>query len=191
MFPFFYSRNGVRSYVSAAGDCGLVMLMEPDMRGISLFAVATLCVVFGIAGRVRSADAERADEVISLERAALDRWGKGDPEGFLETYAPEITYFDVGTERRFDGHAAMTDYYRPFTGKIKISRYEMIGPKVQRYGDVAVLTYNLHSEVVQSDGKQATVRWNSTSVYARIGREWKTVHSHWSLTAPPCLRGTM
>jgi ketosteroid isomerase-like protein len=85
----------------------------------------------------------------------------------------------------------MTDYYRPFTGKIKIARYEMIDPRVQRHGDAAVLTYNLRSEAVQPDGTQLTVRWNSTSVYARIGREWKMIHSHWSLTAPPCLRGTI
>lgn len=158
------------------------------MRGIFLIVVM-LGAALVIAAGARSADAAQTDEVISLERAALDRWGKGDPKGFLETYAPEITYFDVGTERRLDGHAAMTDYYQPFTGKIKIPRYEMIGPKVQRHGDVAVLTYNLRSEAVQPDGKKVTVRWNSTSVYARMGREWKMIHSHWSLTAPACLRG--
>jgi ketosteroid isomerase-like protein len=127
--------------------------------------------------------------VIALERAALDRWGNGDPSGFLETYAPEITYFDAGTERRLDGHAAMAAYYRPFTGKIKIASYEMINPKVQQRADVAVLTYNLRSEGVQPDGKHLVIRWNSTSVYARTGREWKTIHSHWSLTALPCARG--
>jgi ketosteroid isomerase-like protein len=158
------------------------------MRNI-VFIVLAMCGALVIAARARSADAAQADEVISLERAALDRWGKGDPKGFLETYASGITYFDPGTERRLDGHTAMTDYYWPFTGKIKIPRYEMIGPKVQRHGDVAVLTYNLRSEAVQPDGKQVTSRWNSTSVYARIGREWKVIHSHWSLTAHPCAKG--
>ena len=130
-----------------------------------------------------------AEAVIALERAALDRWGRGDPSGFLETYAPEITYFDLGTEHRFDGIETMTDYYRPLRGRINIPRYEMIAPRVQRHGDVAVLTYNLRSEAVQPDGRQVIVRWNSTSVYARFGRDWRIIHSHWSLTAPPCLRG--
>jgi ketosteroid isomerase-like protein len=129
------------------------------------------------------------DDIIALERAALDRWGAGDPQGFLDTYAPEITYFDIGTEHRLDGHAAMSAYYRPLVGKIKIPRYEMIDPKVQRHGDVAVLTYNLRSEALQPDGKQVTVRWNSTSVYARSSSKWQMIHSHWSLTAAPCLRG--
>lgn len=159
------------------------------MYRLSLVAV-TLCAAFLGAGRARSADAAPADAVIALERAALDRWGRGDPSGFLETYAPEITYFDVLTPRRLDGHAAMTDYYRPLTGKIKVVRYEMIGARVQLHGEVALLTYNLASEAVQADGKQVTVHWNSTAVYARIGGKWKTIHSHWSLTAPPCLKGT-
>jgi len=137
------------------------------------------------AARLPLAGPAQADEVISLERAALDRWGKGDPKGFLETYAPEITYFDPFTQRRVDGIAALTEYYRPITGKIKVLRYEMIGTKVQRHGDVAVLTYNLSSEGVQPDGKPLTVRWNSSSVYVRMDGKWKVIHSHWSLTTPP------
>jgi ketosteroid isomerase-like protein len=149
--------------------------------------VIALIIVLGNSMLVAAAPSP--DDVIALERAALDRWGAGDPQGFLDTYAPEITYFDIGTEHRLDGHAAMSDYYRPLPGKIKIPRYEMIDPKVQRHGDVAVLTYNLRSEALQPDGKEVTVRWNSTAVYARIGGRWQMIHSHWSLTAPPCLRG--
>lgn len=132
---------------------------------------------------------ERTDDVVALERAALDRWGKGDPTGLLEIYAPDVTYFDPGVERRIDGHAAMTEYYRPFTGKIKVPRYEMIDPGVQCHGDVAVLTYNLRSEAEQPDGKEITVRWNSTSVYAWADGAWKVIHSHWSLTALPSAQG--
>jgi ketosteroid isomerase-like protein len=128
-------------------------------------------------------------DILALERAALDRWGKGDPTGLLETYAPEITYFDPGVEHRVDGHASMVEYYRPFTGLINVPRYEMIDPKVQHHGDAAVLTYNLRSEAMQPDGKEAIVRWNSTSVYARVGTEWKMIHSHWSLTAHPSVKG--
>jgi len=160
------------------------------MRNTSLIGLMLLGSLLA-AGRAPSAADKQEAEVVSLERAALDRWGKGDVNGFLEIYAPEITYFDAGTQRRMDGHAAMTSYLQPFTGKIKIREYEMIGPKVQRHGDVAVLTYNLRSEAVRPDGEPATIRWNSTSVYARIDRQWKVIHSHWSLTALPAAKGVM
>jgi ketosteroid isomerase-like protein len=190
MSPFFYPRDGTRPYGADTVIAASLREQEPDMRTITFVVLALSGVLLAIS-HARFADAAEEDEIIALERKALDRWGRGDPTGFLEIYAREITYFDVGTERRLDGHAALTDYYRPLTGKIKIPRYEMIGPKVQRHGDVAVLTYNLRSEGVQPDGKQITVRWNSSSVYARMGREWKVIHSHWSLTAHPCARGTL
>lgn len=160
------------------------------MRNTLLGALA-LCGALVAASRVRPAHAAPAGDVIPLERAALDRWGKGDPGGFLETYAPEITYFDPGMPRRVDGRTAMAEYYRPITGKLEVSRYEMIGARVQRHGDVAVLTYNLRTDAVLPDGKPATFHWNSSSVYARIGGAWKVIHSHWSLTAPPGAKGAV
>ena len=160
------------------------------MRTPSLI-VALLGPALLLADRERTAQAAPAAELIALERMALDRWGRGDPSGFLAIYAPEITYFDTATERRLEGHAAMTDYVRPLRGRINIPRYEMIGPRVQGDGDTAVLTYNLVSESVRPDGQQVTVRWNSSSVYARRGGQWKMIHSHWSLTSHPCLRGTV
>jgi ketosteroid isomerase-like protein len=157
------------------------------MRRAQVVALALATAALG--GRAHAVGSAVADTVVSLERAALDRWGKGEPKGFLEIYAPEVTYFDSGVERRVDGHAAMTEYYLPLAGKIKVSSYEMIGTKVQQHGDVAVLTYNLRSEAVNPDGQPVTVRWNSTSVYARSAAGWRVVHSHWSLTALPCAAG--
>lgn len=125
-----------------------------------------------------------ADPIIALERAALDRWGNGDPQGYVETYAPEITYFDPFTEKRVDGMAAIKEMLRPFVGKIHIDHYEMLNPRVQSSGDIGVLTYNLRSHVKRPDGSMSVTRWNSTAVYRRTGGTWKIIHSHWSFTQP-------
>lgn len=122
--------------------------------------------------------------IVALERAALDRWGKGDPQGYLDTYAPEITYFDPVGERRVDGLPAMQALYHPLTGKIRIDHYDMIEPKVQHAGDVAVLSYNLVSHAKLANGDSVVVRWNSTAVYQRVAGNWRIIHSHWSFTKP-------
>jgi len=130
-----------------------------------------------------------ADDIIALERAALDRWGKGDPGGFLDVYAPGITYFDPLTAARIDGHAAMVDYYRPWTGKIRVARYEIVKPQVVIDGDLALLTYNLVNHVSDAHGNEAVgSRWNSTTVYQRQDGAWKTIHSHWSFTRHPAFQ---
>jgi len=124
-----------------------------------------------------------ADTIVALERAALDRWGNRDPGGFLESYAPDITYFDPLTPARIDGHHGMVEWYRPFVGKIHIDRYEILNPHVVVGANMALLTYNLvnyHRDRlgVESIGS----RWNSTAVYRRRDGEWKSIHSHWSFT---------
>jgi uncharacterized protein (TIGR02246 family) len=124
-------------------------------------------------------------DVMAMERAALDRWGKGDPQGYLDIMANEVTYFDPVQEKRLDGLDAMRKMLAPITGKIKVSRFDMIDPKVQPHGDSALLTFNLVSYVTAPDGKErAIARWNSSELYARVDGQWRIVHSHWSYIKP-------
>ena len=153
------------------------------MRTKRSFALALIVLAIGTS-YARAADDFRPESIIALERAALDRWGRGDPQGYLEIYAPDITYFDPMRDLRVDGIKAMKDALAPLTGKIKIDHYEMLNAKVQRYGDAAVLSYNLITHAMRPAGESVTVRWNSTAVYARIAGQWKIIHSHWAFTKP-------
>ena len=126
-----------------------------------------------------------ANAIIAMERAALDRWGVGDPRGYLDIMAPEATYFDPFQERRLDGLRAITALLEPLTGKISVDRYDMVRPLVQQHGDAALLTFNLVSYQRRADGTEhAVAHWNSTEVYARADAGWRIIHSHWSLVKP-------
>ncbi len=116
-------------------------------------------------------------EIIALECAALDRWGAGDPSGYLEISAPDVTYFDPFIKRRLDGHEALSAWYAPLRGTVHIDRYELIEPKVQLCGEAAVLTFNL----VSYSGATA-MRWNCTEVYRQDREGWRIVQTHWSIT---------
>ncbi len=120
---------------------------------------------------------EITDTVIALERAALDRWGAGDPSGYLEISAPDVTYFDPFLERRLDGLEALAAWYAPLRGTIHIDRYDLIEPRVQVCGEVAVLTFNL----VSYSGS-TTMRWNCTEVYRKDDAGWRLIQTHWSIT---------
>ena len=151
------------------------------MRTIATLVMVSACAL----SCRRPADEFQPETVIALERGALDRWGKGDPEGYFAIMAPDQTYFDPTTAKRIDGQAALRELIAPFAGKIRIEKIEMIDPKVQRSGDLAVLTFNLVSSGAQMDGgPKGTVRWNATEVYQRRNGSWKIVHSHWSYVKP-------
>jgi ketosteroid isomerase-like protein len=151
------------------------------MRILEILVIVSMC---GMSCS-RSTDDFQPDTIVALERGALDRWGKGDPQGFFDIMASDQTYFDPTAETRIDGQDALKRFFAPFTGKIKIEKAEMINPKVQRSGDLAVLTFNLVARGAQLDGgPKTTVRWNATEVYQRLNGSWKIVHSHWSYTKP-------
>lgn len=121
-----------------------------------------------------------SEKIISLEKKALARWYKGDPDGYLELYANDIVYFDPETERRIDGHDAVRKYYEPIRGLISVDRDDMINPKVQASKDMAVLTFNL----ITWSGDRV-FKWNCTEVYRlESNSEWKIIQSHWSYIKP-------
>jgi ketosteroid isomerase-like protein len=127
-----------------------------------------------------------ANPLIAMERAAVDRWGVGDPRGYLKIMAPDVTYLDPVQERRVDGLRAITALLESWTGKIRVDRYDMVSPMVQQHTDAAVLTFNLVSYRRRraDETEHVIAHWNATEVYARVNAGWTIVHSHWSFVKP-------
>jgi ketosteroid isomerase-like protein len=117
-----------------------------------------------------------ASELIALERQALDRWGAGDPSGYLEISAPDVTYFDPFQERRVDGLETLTALYESIRGTIHIDRYELMHPTVQLCSDTAILSFRLVSHMGET-----SMQWNCTEVYRQSAPDWRLIHTHWSL----------
>jgi ketosteroid isomerase-like protein len=125
-----------------------------------------------------AAEKDIAESIIALECAALERWGNGDPSGFLEISAPDVVYFDPGRKVRIDGIQALTEYYESIRGLVSFKRFELLNPLVQLVGDAAVLTFNYVS--YGENGK--TSPWNCTEVFRRLGQSWEIIQTHWSYT---------
>ena len=147
----------------------------------ALFALSMLTAIPALAAipPAKPADDPTA-QIIAMEKAMLDRWGTGDTDGFLALAAPEITYFDPSLEKRLDGREAFAKFLAPLKGTFRVPKYEMVDPKVQVYGQAAVLSYNM----VDHDEAGNTFRMNVTEVYGRGEGRWRLVHSHFSVTKP-------
>ena len=118
--------------------------------------------------------------IIGMERAALERWGNGDPSGFLEISAADVVYFDPFQERRLNGINELRALYEMIRGQVSIARFELIDPIVQAVDDMAVLTFNYVAEGTN----EVTSRWNCTEVYRRQEEGWRIIQTHWSFTRP-------
>lgn len=127
-----------------------------------------------------SGERDISAEIVDLERAALDRWCRGDPSGFLEISAPDVVYFDPFLGQRLEGFSALSEYYEGLRRKVSASRWEMVRPLVQVVGsEAAVLTFDFHSW----GGSEDALRWHCTEVYRRDREGWRIVQTHWSLAA--------
>ncbi len=122
-----------------------------------------------------------AAEIMRLETGAIERWRKGDPYGFLDISAPDVTYFDTGTAVRLNGFGELKKEMDKRVGKIHYDVMEFVNPRFQVFEDAAVLFYQFFSTTLNPDGTiKFRTPWNYTEVYAKTADGWKIVHSHWS-----------
>jgi ketosteroid isomerase-like protein len=127
-----------------------------------------------------TANQKLATTLIAMERAALDRWSKGDTTGFLEISAPDVLYFDPFLDRRIDREELNRYYHKVLQGKVADNGYEMIDPKVQKFGNIAILSYNCIPHNPNKDKGR-----NVTEVYRKDGDRWQIVHTHVSFKSDP------
>jgi len=138
--------------------------------------VAALCGILAYA----DSGANIAREILAMERQAMEGWLQGNPDPALAILDPEVTYFHVPLEKRLDGLPAVRAFFELYRGKPLFDKYEMLEPKVQVSGDVAILTYQLAIQ----NGSVAS-RWNSTEVYKHKKEGWRVIHAHWSRVSTP------
>jgi len=120
-------------------------------------------------------------EVMALESAAMERYRRGDPWGFIEIYAPNSTYFDTGTPQRINGWEALKDELAQRAGNIFYDVMDFIAPRVQVCGNMAVLTYRFFDTCLNRDGSVSNrTPWNCSEVFVRVEGQWRIIHTHWS-----------
>ena len=120
-----------------------------------------------------------ADEVIALTykiwKAEMDK----NTMEMNKYLSDDYTEFNSDYSTRIDGKKTNVALYDVFIkeGGIELAA-EMLNPKVQVYGDVAILSYNYAGIVRDNGGKIINTKAKSTRVYAKINGDWKLVHAN-------------
>lgn len=90
----------------------------------------------------------------------------------------DYTEFNSNYSTRIEGKTKnFTLSDASFSGGTSLAN-EMLNPKVQVFGDVAILTYNFAGVVKRNDGKINNTKAKSTRVYVKMNGEWKLVHAN-------------
>ena len=125
-------------------------------------------------------DEERrlAEELIALERSALDKWFNGDTSGYAALWSRRsFTYFDGVVAERVENHETIEAFLKMLDGKLFADSYEFRNPRVQTGNDMAVLTYQLFAKTTLLD-----MAYNCVEVFQKEDDGfWRVIHSTWSL----------
>ena len=117
------------------------------------------------------------ETILTQSETALERWYRGDPFGYLDLMAEEMTYFSPFMNTIIDGKSANEAMIAPLAGQIHSPGFEVRDPKLQLGEDMAVITFNLNE--LDEEGA-LNVGWKVTEVYRQVGDNWRTIHAHFS-----------
>jgi ketosteroid isomerase-like protein len=125
------------------------------------------------------------DEIWATLHRHLQSIFDGDVETYCATTAADLSLFEWWvTPHRQDG----LDFHRfmiahRWAGAGADWRYDLLEPRLQRYGDCAIVSYTFMLSIASTDGVTHRTH-NESRVLVRQDGVWKVVHVHKSPAAP-------
>lgn len=129
------------------------------------------------------------DEVLQVLQRNLESIWNGDVATYTATCAADVSFFEwYITTQRIDGidfhlREILVHAQALGGGEGAHTEHEVLQPRVQLYGDTAIVTYTLLVRTVRGAVVTRTQQ-NETRVFHRFADGWKLVHCHKS----PCWR---
>ena len=129
------------------------------------------------------------DEIIRIVRAQWAAEAQKNAADAMKNIASDYTEFNADYSTRLEGRdlaKRMGEIGFMDSGKLLLS--DMINPKVQVYGNVAILTYNFVGVSQDKNGVNSPSRAKSTRVYVKTGNDWMLVHANFGSDPVPTSR---
>jgi len=125
------------------------------------------------------------EQIIARERASVDAWRRKDKTFFADLLAEDATYFSAYSPYLdTDAKKNFLPKFEQYAEQLKYQDFQMYNPRVQIYGDVAVLTYQA-SVAANFNGQPLNYTAKMTSIYVKQGNTWRVAHGHESMNPAP------
>ena len=148
---------------------------------VSFFMFTLLVLGFSSSIFAQAAAPSAEEEIIALTYKIWKAENDKDMATRNKYISDDYTEFNSDYATRIDGKTKnFTLSDANFSGGTSLAD-EMLNPKVQVYGDVAILTYNFAGVIKNNDGKVVTSKAKSTRVYVKMNGTWKLVHANFGL----------
>ena len=118
------------------------------------------------------------NQIIAREKASVEAWQRKDKAFWADYLTEDATFF--GAESPYleiEPKVNFLPKFDQYAEQFKILDAAMYNPRVQVYGDVAILTYN-NSVTTNFGGQVMNYTGKVSSVYVKQGGTWRVVHVH-------------
>lgn len=152
------------------------------MRRLAPF-LAGLLLILTSGNAIAQTDEQIAADVIALAKAQWAAEMARQPVAtIMKDVADDYSEFSAAFPTRVDGKDVSMRLGEAYSAdQARTVAAEMANPRVQVYGDVAILSYNYIGLVQEApDRAVETSLAKSTRVYARINGAWKLVHANFA-----------
>jgi ketosteroid isomerase-like protein len=128
-----------------------------------------------------SAVVRESREVTAAAEAIIAAFGRHDPKGYFALFAPEASFVFYTTPRRLNSRAEYESEWVRWEKEdaFRIHSCKSAEQLVQIFGNVAVFTHTVHTELSTTEGP-STFRERETIVFERRRGKWVAVHEHLS-----------
>jgi ketosteroid isomerase-like protein len=155
------------------------------VRYLASFLLGAL-VCTSIPAAAQTASPAVAEEIMGLVKAEWAAYARKNIAESQKNIAEDYTELNGQAATRVEGRA-LTGRLAEAGNKDPGTRIadEMLNPKVQVYGDAAILSYNFLGLEQDKDGKVKPTRAKSTRVYVKQGGKWMLVHANFATDPLP------
>lgn len=153
------------------------------MKLFSIFAVAGLALAAS-APAMAEENPRVAAEIMALTRAQwAAEMARSPVSEQMTAIAEDYTEFNADHPTLIQGRALNARLYEAWAAGPTTLVGEMQNPRVQVYGDTAILTYNYVGLVRSREGDITSSNAKSTRVYVRQNDHWMLVHANFNPVA--------
>jgi len=124
-------------------------------------------------------DDQVKQEVWQTLRALNDAWTKGKPDGLKKYFHKDMVAITATERERLEGREACFASWNNFVKAAKIHYWKELDPKIQIYGNTAVVTYYFDMSF-DMGGQTVKLGGRDMFVFVKEGEKWWAVADQFS-----------
>ena len=151
------------------------------LKNVSYFVVGCILLILSAELNAQTSMNSTENEIIALTYKIWKAENENDMATRNKYIADDYTEFNPVFSTRVDGKTKSFTLTDANSAGGKSLADEMLNPKVQVYGNTAILTYNFAGIIRSNDGKVVPSKAKSTRVYVKMDGDWKLVHANFAM----------